>query len=254
MHRRISGILLIWTAMTGQLTALFAAYRGGDSSAMDAMIPIVYEELRLMARSHLGRERVDHTLQATALANEAYLKLSQGGEIDIRDRQHFLALASRLMRQILVDHARRKFAGKRGGRSRPIAFDEAAHVDIADNPELVALDDAIEGLAALDKRQAQIVDLRFFGGFSNEEVAGALDCSVSIIPILRASSTAVPRKTAGPISCSSLWMECRSTSTAMSICSICASGSSSSAESVSPSSTRTATSSCTVTSSRRISW
>ena len=167
--------------MSGQLTALFAAYRGGDEAAMAAMVPIVYDELRRIARAHLGREGPDHTLQATALANEAYIKLSQGGELDIRDRQHFLAISSRLMRQILVDHARRKYAGKRGGRSRPISFDESAHVGIVDNPQLVALDDAIEALARIDARQAQIVDLRFFGGFTNEEIAGSLDCSLSTV-------------------------------------------------------------------------
>ena len=167
--------------MSGQLTALFAAYRDGDRSAMEAMVPIVYDELRQIARAHLGRERVDHTLQATALANEAWLKLQQAERLEIRDRPHFLALASRLMRQVLVDHARRKFADKRGGRAIPISFDEAAHVGLADNPGVVALDDAIEELARRDQRQARIVDLRYFGGFTLAEVADVLECSESTV-------------------------------------------------------------------------
>lgn len=148
---------------------------------MDDVIPIVYEELRRIARMHLDSERLDHTLQATALANEAYLKLSRKGELSIRDRQHFFALASRMMRQILVDHARRKFAGKRGGRAAPISFDEAAHVLIVENPQLLALSDAIEELASRDARQAQIVDLKFFGGFSVPDIANALQCSESTV-------------------------------------------------------------------------
>lgn len=167
--------------MSGQLTALFAAYRDGDRSAMEAMIPIVYDELRRIARAHLARERADHTLQATALANEAWLKLHQAEALDVRDRQHFLALASRLMRQVLVDHARKRFAGKRGGRATPIAFDEAAHIGLADNPQCLALDEAIEALARRDERQARIVDLRYFGGFTIEEISALLACSESTV-------------------------------------------------------------------------
>lgn len=167
--------------MSGQLTQLFAAYRSGDQAAMEAMMPIVYDELRRIARAHLARERPDHTLQATALANEAYLKLTAGSGLKIEDKRHFFALAGRYMRQILVDHARAKYANKRGGRAVRIQFDESAHVGLADNPGLIDLDDALVDLAALDPRQASVVELRFFGGMSVVETAFALDCSEATV-------------------------------------------------------------------------
>ncbi len=167
--------------MSQDLTTLFAAYRAGDAAALEAVVPLVYDELRRLARSYLSREPDNHTLQATALANEAYLKLAAGNDLGIQDRTHFFALAGRQMRQILVDHARAKFADKRGGRARPIQFNEAAHVDLAQNPQLLDLDDALTALATQDQRQAHIVELRFFGGLSMEQTAQALECSLSTV-------------------------------------------------------------------------
>ncbi len=167
--------------MAQDLTTLFAAYRAGDAAALEAAVPLVYDELRRLARGYLSREPDNHTLQATALANEAYLKLAAGNDLGIQDREHFLALAGRQMRQILVDHARAKFADKRGGRARPIQFNEAAHIALAQNPLLLDLDDALTALGLQDARQAHVVELRFFGGLSMEQTAQALNCSLSTV-------------------------------------------------------------------------
>jgi RNA polymerase sigma factor (TIGR02999 family) len=145
--------------------------------AMHHLVPVVYEELRELARSHLRRERANHTLQPTALVNEAYLRVVDQHAADWRDRSHFFALAARLMRQILIDHARRRAAAKRGGDRRRVTLADVAHPERAD-VDLLALDEALEAFAALDARKAKVVELRYFGGLTMEEVAEALGVSL----------------------------------------------------------------------------
>ena len=162
--------------MAEEFTGLLAAWRGGDLAARDRLVALVYPELRAIARRQLANERGDHTLQPTALANEAYMRLSRLDRIDWQDRLHFVRMASRLMREILVDHARRHGAGKRDGGERvPITqVDVAAPVGDVD---MLALDGALDRLAAIDPARAQLVELRYFGGLTIEETAEALAIS-----------------------------------------------------------------------------
>ncbi len=159
--------------LQSQVTRLIAAVRRGEPEAMDRLYPVIYDELRDVAQRQLRRERVGHTLHPTALVHEAYLKMS-GGPAEASDRAHFLALAARAMRQILVDHARRRGAQKRGGDWHPTTLtDGSAHIEL-DPTELIALDRAME---TLDERQRQVVECRFFGGMEESEIASALDIS-----------------------------------------------------------------------------
>lgn len=157
-------------------TALLGAWRAGDERARDRLVGIAYPELRAIARRQLANERGDHTLQPTALVNEAYMRLSRLDRIDWQDRVHFVRMASRVMREILVDHARRHGAGKRDGGERvPITqVDVAAPVGDID---MLALDGALDRLAAIDPARAQLVELRYFGGLTIEETAEALAIS-----------------------------------------------------------------------------
>lgn len=157
-------------------TALLGAWRAGDEAARDRLVGIAYPELRAIARRQLANERGDHTLQPTALVNEAYMRLSRLDRIDWQDRVHFVRMASRVMREILVDHARRHGAGKRDGGERvPITqVDVAAPVGDID---MLALDGALDRLAAIDPSRAQLVELRYFGGLTIEETAEALSIS-----------------------------------------------------------------------------
>ena len=154
-------------------TALLGAWRAGDEHARDRLVGIAYPELRAIARRQLANERGDHTLQPTALVNEAYMRLSRLDRIDWQDRVHFVRMASRVMREILVDHARRHGAGKRDGGERvPITqVDVAAPVGDID---MLALDGALDRLAAIDPARAQLVELRYFGGLSEAEIATLL--------------------------------------------------------------------------------
>lgn len=160
------------------VTQVLARVRAGDSQAGAALLPLVYEELRAIARGQLSRERKDHTLQATALLHEAWMKLGDIERAAPKDRAHFLAIAARTMRQILVDHARRKKAGKRGeGWDRVtlgVAVDQLERQEL----DLVALDEALKRLAEHDRRKARVVELRFFAGMSMAEVAEVLGVSV----------------------------------------------------------------------------
>jgi RNA polymerase sigma-70 factor (ECF subfamily) len=140
-------------------------------------VPRVYKELQRIARAHLRRERAGHSLQATALINEAYLRLVDVQHVNWNDRAHFLAVAARLMRRILVDHARAKGYQKRGGGAVKVTFDEGLPVVGGHDLSLVALDDALEALAKADERKSRVVELRFFGGLSVEETAGVLKVS-----------------------------------------------------------------------------
>ena len=162
--------------MDGQFTAWLSAWRQGDLASRDRLVDAVYPELRAIAQRQLGGERAGHTLQATALVNEAYMRLSRLDRIDWQDRVHFVRMASRVMREILVDHARRHGAGKRDGGERvPIT-----QVDVAapaGNIDMLALDGALDRLAAIDPARAQLVELRYFGGLTIEETAEALAIS-----------------------------------------------------------------------------
>ena len=162
-------------------TVLLQAWGRGDQAAFDALVPLVHEELRRLARRHMRHERPGHTLQATALVNEAYLRLVDLKRIEWHDRAHFLGMASRMMRRILVDSARARHNQKRGGGQRKLSLDEALEVPQAPGQDLVALDDALQALAAVDPRKAQVVEMRFFGGLSVKETATALHVSVDTV-------------------------------------------------------------------------
>lgn len=158
----------------GEVTRLLVALRGGDEQAMDLLFPLVYAELRRTADLLLGREFEANTLQPTALVHEAYLKLVRGEAPDANSRAHFLGIAARAMRQILVDHARKRKAAKRGKGEAFVTLGDHADAAAPDAEELLALDDALQRLGALDQRLAKVVELRFFGGLTEEQVAAAL--------------------------------------------------------------------------------
>jgi len=158
------------------VTALIARWNTGDQSALEALLPLVYDELRRLARHYLSEERGGHTLQPTALVHEAYLRLVDQSPSGIENRAQFFGIAARLMRQILVDHARSRQASKRGG-GNVISLDDSEDISPQEDLNLVALDDALNELARLDERQARIVELRFFAGLSIEETSRVLDVS-----------------------------------------------------------------------------
>jgi len=164
-----------------EITRLLVDWRGGDQAALEQLIPLVHDELRRLARRHMAHERVGHTLQATALVNEAFVRLIDVRQVKWQDRAHFFAMSSRLMRRILVDFARSKGYQKRGGGAQKVSFDEALIVTREPGQDLVALDDALGALAAFDARKAQVVEMRFFGGLSVEETAEALSVSVDTV-------------------------------------------------------------------------
>jgi RNA polymerase sigma-70 factor, ECF subfamily len=158
------------------VTKLLRDWIGGDRSALDRLMPVVYGELRRTAAAYMHRERAGHTLQATALINEAYLRVVDINRIEWRDRTHFFALCAQLMRRILVDHARSRVYAKRGGGARPVTIDESLMVG-EPTTELIALDDALNALAIRDSRKARVVELRFFAGLSVDETAVVLKVS-----------------------------------------------------------------------------
>jgi RNA polymerase sigma factor (TIGR02999 family) len=165
----------------GDVTQLLARWAGGDQAALDALMPIVYAELRRIADAYLRRERGDHTLQPTALVHEAWLRLvrQDGGQFD--HRKQFYALAAQVMRRILVDHARAANAGKRGGGATSLTLDESAAARFVPIVELLALDEALDQLAAASPRQARVIELRYFGGLSVEETAEVLRVSAPTV-------------------------------------------------------------------------
>lgn len=152
------------------VTALLAALRGGERDALDELLPLVYDALRGLARRQLSREHAPRTLEATGLVHEAYLKLA-GGRVDASDRAHFLAVAARAMRQVLVDHARRRHAARRGGDWASVTLTEGIRGPDLDPAEMLALDEALE---QLEPRQRQVVECRFFAGMEEHEIATAL--------------------------------------------------------------------------------
>ena len=159
-----------------QITRLLQAWREGDGEALDALIPLVYEELRRMARRYMRGQKPGHTLQTTALVNEAYMRLAGSDQVRWQNRAHFFAVSAQVMRRILVDFARARNNLKRGGGNR-VAFDEAVELVPGRRTDLVALDDALKALAELAPRQSRIVELRYFGGLTEEETAEVLGVS-----------------------------------------------------------------------------
>jgi RNA polymerase sigma factor (TIGR02999 family) len=166
---------------THDITQLLQAWGAGEAAALAQLIPLVYGELRQLAQQHMRREHAGHTLQTTALIHEAYLRLMEAGQVRLENRRHFFAAASRLMRQVLVDLARERGSRKRGGAAQQISFEEALLVSPHRDEELLALDEALNALAAFDARKSQIVELRFFGGLDVEETAAVLQVSVITI-------------------------------------------------------------------------
>ena len=160
-----------------RVTQLLVAWGGGDRAALDELMPLVYEELRRLAHQYMSRERPDHTMQTSALVNEAYLRLVDQKDVRWQDRAHFFGIAARLMRQVLVDYARQRRYAKRGGDARRVPLDEALIVSEERAADVVALDEALKSLAEIDPRQSQIVELRFFGGLSVQETAEVLSVS-----------------------------------------------------------------------------
>jgi len=168
-------------ATTDQITQLLADWSDGDKSALDRLTPLIYEELRRLAHHYMRRERPGHTLQTTALVNEAYVRLINRKNIDWQNRDHFFAIAAQLMRTILVDHARRHGYSKRGGGARRISLNEAAVVSQDRTAEVVELDEALTRLAVFDPQQSRIVELRFFGGLTIKQTADVLGLSPATI-------------------------------------------------------------------------
>jgi RNA polymerase sigma factor (TIGR02999 family) len=163
------------------VTQLLGQWSGGDGAALDELMPIVYEELRRLAHRQMGSERADHTLQATALVNEAYLKLKGQRAARWQNRSQFFAVAAQMMRQILVDYARRHARAKRGAGAEHVALDDAMIVSPDKSDEMLAVNDALQKLEQIDQRRSQVAVLRFFAGLSVEEIAEALSISVETV-------------------------------------------------------------------------
>ena len=164
-----------------EVSQLLLAWSEGDRAALDQLMPLVYAELRRLAKSYMRRERAGQTMQTTALIHEAYLRLIDADRVRLENRAHFFAAAARVMRQVLVDLARERGSRKRGGAARRVSFDEAMAVGRQHNESLLALDEALGALAQIDSRKCQVVELRFFGGLNVEETAGALGVSVETV-------------------------------------------------------------------------
>jgi len=162
---------------TGNVTGLLLAWGTGDEAALERLVPIVLAELRRIARRCMAGERGGHSLQPTALINEVYLRLVDVQHVNWQNRAHFLAMSARLMRRILVDHARSKRSQKRGGAAVKVTFEEGLPVASGPGRDVVAIHDALEALAAIDERKSRVVELRFFGGLSVEETASVLKIS-----------------------------------------------------------------------------
>jgi RNA polymerase sigma factor (TIGR02999 family) len=160
-----------------EVTQLLLAWSDGDNSALEKLIPLVYDELRRLARRYMVRERSGHTLQTTALVNEAYLRMVDLKEVQWQNRAHFFAVSAQLMRHILVDFARSRGYKKRGGGTVQIPIDDALDVSTHEPSDLIALDDALNSLAEIDARKSKVVEMRFFGGLSVEETAHVLKVS-----------------------------------------------------------------------------
>jgi len=157
------------------VTGLLLSWRQGDAAALDRLVPLVYDELRRVARRHLRREQPGHALQATALVHEVYLRLVDVDQLTLKNRTHFFAVAAKLMRQILVDHARRQQADKRGGGATMMTLDDVSPAAQPASVDVLALDQALAALASIDARQSRVVELRFFAGFNIDEAVSTMD-------------------------------------------------------------------------------
>ena len=164
-----------------EITQLLAEWSDGNQAALDQLYPLVYNELRRLAHGYLRRERKGHTLQTTALINEAYLRLVDQEHVHWANRSHFFGISAQIMRRILIDHARRYNYAKRGGGAQRISLDEAAVVAKQRGQALLMLDEALKSLAKIDPRRSQVVELRYFGGLNNEEIAGVLKISENTV-------------------------------------------------------------------------
>jgi RNA polymerase sigma factor (TIGR02999 family) len=163
------------------VTGLLLSWRQGNAQALDRLVPLVYDELRRVARRHLRREQPGHALQATALVHEVYLRLVDVKQLTLQNRTHFFAVAAKLMRQILVDHARRQHAGKRGGGATMMSLEDVSPAAQPPSVDVIALDQALEALSAIDARQGSVVELRFFAGLDVNEAAEALGISPATV-------------------------------------------------------------------------
>jgi RNA polymerase sigma factor (TIGR02999 family) len=162
------------------VTLLLRSWRAGDRAALDELIPLIYDELYRLAAGYLRGERPGHTFRPTDLVSEAYLRLADASQPEWNDRVHFLAIAARTMRQILVDHARKRNAAKRGDGARPVTLDE--QLIAVERPEaMIALDEALSALEKFDERKARVIELHYFGGMTQDEVAGVLDVHVNTV-------------------------------------------------------------------------
>lgn len=166
---------------SGEVTELLRHVQSGDQQALDRLAPLVYDELRRVARMVFRKERSDHTLQPTALVNEVFMKLVDQTDVSWHSRAHFMAIASRAMRRVLVDHSRAHTAEKRGGGAGVVPLDEALAYSEDRSPDILLLDRALDDLAKLDPRQARIVELRFFGGLTGEEIAETVGVSTATV-------------------------------------------------------------------------
>jgi len=166
---------------TNSITVLVHAYANGDKVALDRLLPLVYAQLRRIAQKHLRDERPGHTLQPTALVHEMYAKLAVQSPPELRDRIHFLSVAAHVMRQILIDHARTKYAQKRGARQQKLSLDEAQDACVEKPAVMVRIDDALNELANRDPRKARLIEMRFFGGLTAEESATVLELPVHVV-------------------------------------------------------------------------
>ena len=164
-----------------EITRLLAEWSDGNQTALDKLYPLVYDELHKMARRYMKREREGHTLQTTALINEAYVRLVDQKHIHWQNRAHFFAISAQIMRRILIDHARRHDYAKRGGGAQQVSLDEVAMVAVERASSLLLLDEALNRLAEMDARRSQVVELRYFGGLNNEEIAGVLKISENTV-------------------------------------------------------------------------
>ena len=163
------------TPLTQQVTGLLLDWSNGDKAAYDKLVPLVYDELHRLARHYMSREREGHTLQTSALVNEAYLRLVDQRRVRWQNRAHFFAISAQVMRRILVDYARKQRRVKRGGARQQVSLDDALAISNERSPDLVALDEALNDLTEIDERKARVVELRFFGGLDVNETAEALD-------------------------------------------------------------------------------
>jgi RNA polymerase sigma-70 factor, ECF subfamily len=163
------------------VTQLLLAWSDGDQAALDQLVPLVYDELRRLARRYMARENPGHTLQTTALVNEAYMRLVDWKNVHWQNRAHFFGVSAQLMRRLLVDFARARHQIKRAGEAQRVSFEDALAVSVDRSADIIALDDALKTLATLNPRQAQVVEMRFFGGLSEDEIAEVLKVSTKTV-------------------------------------------------------------------------